>query len=312
MSLIESGSHTPGVRAEDFGLPAGTALRYERPAELLRGLLPSYAMLDSSATRQSGPGNWVLPGWARLWIAPASESLTVGIRNERHAPLGSAMLFGVTSRVMPMSTYGGVSVVVEIGPAAWARLFMPSAELLCDTITPLDRLLPQAWCEDLIARVAGCDRGPELKDVLDAFFLDRMPPPHPQEALIAGIAAVLADEGTNDLAGTAARLGIDGRTMLKLTKRYFGFAPKILLMRTRFLRALTKMLVDPGIPDFAAVPPRYHDVPHFLRDANRFLGMTPRRFLANPMPYTRAALRARLLVLAPTPKLVPEVFAPRR
>lgn len=68
-------------------------------------------------------------------------------------------------------------------------------------------------------------------------------------------------------------------------------------MRARFLRALIPLLVSDAKLDFAAVPPGYHDVPHFIRDAKHFIGMTPRRFLANEMPYTRAALRAHGLVM---------------
>jgi hypothetical protein len=68
-------------------------------------------------------------------------------------------------------------------------------------------------------------------------------------------------------------------------------------MRTRFLRALTAMLLSPVGPDFGVIPAGYHDISHFIRDANRFLGLTPRRFLAIDMPYTRAVLRARTLVM---------------
>jgi len=45
--LIESGSLSSGVDPLHFDLPAGTALRYERPDPRLRALLPSYVVLDS-------------------------------------------------------------------------------------------------------------------------------------------------------------------------------------------------------------------------------------------------------------------------
>lgn len=295
--MIASGSHTPGIRAGDFALPPGTALRYERSARPLRTLLPSYAVLDSDAAIWSGPSSWMLPGWAKLWIAPASDPPDVTIGNRRYPALGKAMLFGVTSRAMPASTYGGVSIVVDIAPRGWARLFASSAELMRDRIIPLEEMLPHGWSEDLLGRIARSDHGEQVKDVLDQFFLERMPPPHPEEDTIAKVAALLVDERTHDLADAAARVGIDGRALLPLTKRYFGFPPKVLTMRTRFLRALTTMLVDRDRPDFAAIPAGYHDVSHFIRDANRFLGMTPRRFLAIEMPYTRAALRARVLAI---------------
>jgi AraC-like DNA-binding protein len=294
--VILSGSHATGVSAADFRLPSGTALRCELPAGPLRPVLSSYAVLDSDPAVHSGPGNWVLPGWARLWIVLAPDPLDVTIDNRRYTTVQAAMLFGVTSRAMPVSTYGGVTVVVDIGPLASARLFAPSAELLRDRVTPLGTLLPPGWSEDLMASLARSDRGAQVKGVLDDFFRERMPPPHPQEDLIARIAALLVDEETHDLADAAAQVGIDKRALLGLTKRYFGFPPKILSMRTRFLRALTAMLLDTGQTDFAAIPAGYHDVSHFIRDANRFLGMTPRRFQAIEMPYTRAVLRARMLV----------------
>ena len=91
--------------------------------------------------------------------------------------------------------------------------------------------------------------------------------------------------------------------LLRLTKRYFGFPPKVLMRRARFLRALTAMLLSPR-EEAAAVPRGYHDASHFIRDGHHFLGTTPRRFAANEMPYLRAALRARALVTAaPTPSL---------
>jgi AraC-like DNA-binding protein len=295
--VIESGSHAPGICAADFDLPPGTALRIERAAAPLRPIFSSYAVLDSDAALQSGATNWLLPRWAMIWIGLAAKPLDIAVGNRRYPKLGPAMLFGVTSRAMPAATYGGVSVVIDIGPLAWARLFAPSAETLRDSITPLAGLVPPGWSEDLAMRVARSDRGADIKFVLDEFFLERMPPPHPDEPLLARIMALLTDEHTHDLSNAAEQVGIDRRLLLPLTKRYFGFPPKLLSMRTRFLRALTGMLVDRGTPDFTAIPVGYHDKSHFLRDANRFLGMTPRRFLALDLPYTRAVLRARLLVM---------------
>ena len=37
--MIESGSHTPGIDPARFGLRPDTALRYERPAAALEGLV---------------------------------------------------------------------------------------------------------------------------------------------------------------------------------------------------------------------------------------------------------------------------------
>ena len=295
--MIESGSHTLGVRSADFRLPSGTALRMERPAEPLCGILSSYSVLDSDASAWPEAENWMLPSWARLWIGINRGPVDVAVGRNPANRLGQAMLVGVTSRAMAASTSGGVSVVIDIGPVAWARLIASSAEAMRDRMVPLDQMVPAGWSEDLVACIAASDCGVQVKAAIDDFFLQRMPPPHPHEALIAKIAALLVDDNVHDLKDAAARVGIDDRTLVRLSKRYFGFPPKILSMRTRFIRVLTAMMLADDDPDYATIPAGYHDVSHFIRDANRFLGLTPRRFLAIEMPYSRATLRARSLVM---------------
>ncbi len=290
--LIESGSHAPGVCAADFNVGPGGGLRIERVADVLRPVLSSYTVFDSDSDLYPNSKNWMLPNWARIWIGLTADLFDVSIGSRRYARVGTASLIGVTSRGMPLTTYGGRSIAIDIAPLAWARLFAPSAESLRDRITPLAELVPAGWSEDLIARVVESERGTDLKFILDAFFLERLPPAHAQEAMLARILALLTDPETNDLSGAAAQVGIDNRLLLRLTKQYFGFPPKILLMRTRFLRALTAMAVDCGKPDFSVAPPGYHDNSHFIRDSNRFLGMTPRRFLALELPYLRTIARA--------------------
>lgn len=309
MALIESGSHAPGVTAADFGLADGSALRIERAADALRPVLSSYSAYDSDATMFPNSKNWMLPNWARIWIGLTADLLDVSVGNRRYARVGSALMIGVTSRAVPITTYGGCSVAIEIAPLAWARLFGPTAENFRDRITPLAELVPAGWSEDLIACVVQSERGADLKFILDNFFLERLPPPHAHEATLQRILALLVDPATHDLSSAAAQAGIDNRTLLRLTKQYFGFPPKMLSMRTRFLRALTTLLVNPGALDCGATPPSYHDISHFIRDANRFLGMTPRRFLALDLPYTRAVLRARLLVMGAATSSLDQVAA---
>ena len=303
--MIESGSLTPGVSAADFGLPAGSAIRYELPAPALRELMPTYVAMDSDpAVYDHSVGSWMLPSWAQIWVVLTAGPIAVTIGSRRYEELSPVTLYGVTSRAMPVSSNGGVTVCVDLSPLGWARLFAPAAQDLRDRITPLDRLMPAARVAELAAELRATDGGPGVKPVLDAFFERHLPPPHPDEPLIVRVQALLADPTTRDLAAGAAEIGISQQTLLRVSKRHFGFPPKLLLRRARFVRALAGMLVSPGPVDHSAVPPGYHDVPHFIRDANHFLGMTPRRFLSMELLYLRAALRARLLVTAvATPSL---------
>lgn len=302
--MIESGTHTPGVSAADFGLPAHTALRYERPAPALDRYLTSYAVLDSEPGQWPGSVEWMLPGWAQIWIVMTAAPISVKIGRRDYDPLPAAVLYGVTSRAMPVMAQGGVTVCVDISPLGWARLFRLSAEKLRDQVTPLDAVMKPALVAELASALARSDLALDVKGILDAFFARHMAVPHPDEAMIAQIMALIADDEVADLTAAADLRGIDQRTVRRLSKRYFGFPPKTLMMRTRFIRTFLPLLAQGSAADHAAVPRGYHDRSHFLRDAGRFLGMTPRRFIAHPSPYRDAALRARRLVIGrPTPSV---------
>jgi AraC-like DNA-binding protein len=296
-AMIESGTHTPGVSPDDFGLPAHTALRYERPAPALCRHLTSYAVLDSEPGRWPGSVEWMLPGWAQIWIIMTRAPISVTIGRREYDPLPAAVLYGVTSRAMPVMAQGGVTIGIDVSPLGWARLFRLSAEKLRDQVTPLGAVMKPALVAELASALAQSDRARDVKGVLDTFFAKHMAVPHPDEAMIAQIMALIADDEIADLAAAADARGIDQRTVRRLSKRYFGFPPKLLMMRTRFIRTFLPLLAQGSRADHGAVPRGYHDRSHFLRDARRFLGMTPRRFIAHNSPYRDAALRARRLVI---------------
>jgi AraC-like DNA-binding protein len=301
--MIESGSLTPGVSADMFGLPPHTALRYEQPAAALQNLITSYVVLDSDDL-PGGQGEWMLPAWAQMWFILTDGPITVTIGNRRYDPMPKAALYGVTSRAMPVQSHGGVTVGVDLTALGWARLIDRPAEQFRDRVTPLREVIPPVIVAEIVDRLRGSDRSLQVKGILDDIFLRCMAVPHRDEPTIAKVMALITDGTVDDVATVAARLGIDGYELRRVSRRYFGFPPKTLMMRGRFLRRFVPMLMSADRTRGVAVPKGYHDASHFLRDANRFLGMTPRRFLAIDTPYLNAALRARAIVLgAATPTL---------
>lgn len=302
--LIESGSLTPGISPDEFGLPPGTALRYERPDAQLRDHLTSYAVLDSVVEDDWHATEWMLPGWAQIWVVMTPEPIKVRIGNRAYDPIPKALLYGVTSRAMPIRARGGVTVCIDVSPLGWARLFAQAAEALRDQLVPLDTVLPPGMLAELGSALARSDRSLEVKGVLDELFLRHLPPANSDEPRIRQIWDAIADPDLGDVAKAASMHGIDRRAASRLSRKYFGFPPKLLMMRARFLRALIPVLEAGPSADHTILPRGYYDRSHFLRDANRFLGMTPRQFAAHPSPYAAAARRARRLVIgSPIPSL---------
>lgn len=295
--MIESGSHVPGVSAADFALPHHTALRLELPAPELRGCLSDYHVLDSEGPQALDAVSWVLPAWPAIRFIMTDRRMRLEIGRRIYDPVPLASVYGTTSRAMRLTTNGGVTIGIGLRPAAWARLFRRPADQCRDRLTLLHELMAPGPVDALIERLRRSDQGPGVKAILDAFFAEALGPPHPDEPLIEKLGALIADEEVRDLGQAGERVGIGPAALRRLSARYFGFPPKTLLNRTRFLRSLNRM-IEADATDYALVGPTYFDASHFLRDGYRFLGMTPRRFLQQyENPYPKAVNRARRIVM---------------
>ncbi len=290
--MIESGSLTPGTRVERFDVPEHTALRVEMPAPALRDLVSNYHIMDSQREHHDGRQQWLLPSWPalRFILAPDPITLTVGAR--RYDPIPEAALYGTASRAMQMTTHGGVTVGVDLTPLGWARLMNRRADLYRDRIVPLETVLPPAWVARTLQRLRDSDQGSEVKAILDDMLLAIVAPATPDDAAIVALQRLIADDATRDLTAAATAVGMTPAALRRLATRYFGFPPKTLLIRTRFLRSLVRMMHAGDDADYSAIAPTYFDASHFLRDADRFLGTTPRRFLRQDHRYLSAFLRA--------------------
>ena len=290
--LIESGSHVSGATADAFKLPANTAFRLERPAAELARLFTNYHVMDSVEAERASVVDWMLPSWAAIRIYLGDNPLVVTLGNRTYDPVPNAALYGVTSRAMRVATGGGVSVGIGLSPVGWARLFHQRADAYRDRITPLDALMQPDRVAALEAALRASDGGAEVKPVLDTFFADMSGEANPDEPLIERITALIRQDVLRDVDELADELGIDTDRLRRLTNRYFGFPPKTLMLRTRFLRSFIRMKSARDRADYSLVAPIYHDHSHFLRDARRFLGMTPKQFMAMNTSYLDASIRA--------------------
>lgn len=296
--LIESGSLTPGVSVDAFGLPPRTALRMELPAPELRDFLTDYHAFDSDPTYHERRDHVILPTWPIIRFAFAQERISLSIGPRTYDPVPPAALYGTVTRAQRLVSHGGVTIGIGISPIGWGRLFDVPASDLRDRAVPLDRMMQAADVEALYVRLAASDRGRDIKPILDAFFKDHIGPPTRDEPFVRRFNDLLREDAEIDLASAAERVGVSPVSLRRLSTRYFGFPPKILMIRARFLRSIVRMLMKGGdAPDYSLMSKAYFDIPHFLRDADRFLGMTPRRLMEHDNGYVLASLRARYAVL---------------
>lgn len=295
--MIVSGSHTPGVDPVDFGLPDFAALRYERPAGALDGLVSDYFVFDSEGPQVQNVTNWMLPTGPVIRITLTQHPILVETETGGWHRRPTAALYGPATRARRVTTNGGVTIGATLKPAGVARLANIEMAEHLDDVIELDRIFGSAVTDALVESLRTSDQGPAVKPILDEFFLRSMPIPHRRERDIRRLDRALLSEDVQSLADLQAFLNLPTYTVRRLAKRYFGFLPVTLIARTRFMRSLMAVMETGAVRGYHMIDPGYFDTSHFLRDCKRFLGMTARQFLAMDTGYLDITIRARRAII---------------
>ncbi len=306
--MIGGGTATPDVPPSVFTMPGGLSIRYDEPDPAIADSITGYHVY--AADRSDERIDWFLPGTANIRVTLGAGPIDLTIRRRTYSPLPEVTLFGPTSQAMRAVTRGGVMVGIGVSALGWSRLFPRAASDYRDRVVPLAEAASSELAEGLRATLAATDRDGEVKPALDAFFARRLGPPHPDSAQIRKLMELIVDDGVEGLGELTRTLQLPPHSLRRLSARHFGFPPKMLLLRARFLRVFTRLVLAGDVLDYSALGDGYWDASHFLRDARAFLGTTPRRFMAQPTTFLQASLRARAAVLgAPTQAL--HALAPR-
>ena len=201
----------------------------------------------------------------------------------------------------------------------------PSSKSLCFTIAPPTRmwgvgLLPLGWArfvrEDampLADRMANgadhpafasfiplaesiFDGPPDIEaeyDRIARYFGNRSDGPVIDEARIVALHAALVDPEVKTVTQLVERAGCSQRTLERISHRAFGFSPKLLLRRQRFLRSLAHYVTSPSAKWIGSLDGQYHDQAQFVRDFRSFMGMTPREYAALDKPILGGFMQSR-------------------
>ena len=287
----------PGVDPADFRLPDLTALRYELPTAELAPFVADYHVLDSIRVPGELPCEHMLPNGPAIRIILAEHPMVLMVGQEAGVTLPRASLYGPMSRAAAMEVgTGGVTVGITLTAAGLARLGQLDAHGLRDRVVPLETIIAPPAVDRLTRTLLASDQGPAVKGIFDDSLPAWFARPHPQEADIMRISALLATPGITTVNEARERLGMHPRQLERLSRHHFGFSPKLLFRRARLLRSIVALKLAGPPFDLSLIDPDYHDHSHFTRDAHRFLGMSPMRFLKLPNHYIDAALRARVIV----------------
>jgi len=274
--------------------------RFYRPHERLRPYISAYFFADFP----EGPPVEALmyPEWAHIRIALAGQwRIQIG-DTVSATPDCWSVITGPTSRGTRVSARPPASTIsIGLLPLGWARLIGRSAAPYADRIEPLASLFPDRAEPLRQALLEASREGPGDDDfacaILDRFFQSLEAAGNPVPPLLLRAHELLLDPAIATVEQFASELGRSGRQLSRISADLFGFPPKLLLRRQRFVRSLMALHDHPDKPWSMLIDGGYYDHSHFVRDFRQFMDMSPSQFQAQARLHVDRVADVRMLQL---------------
>ncbi|MBX3563316.1 MAG: hypothetical protein KF730_01950 [Sphingomonas sp.] len=271
------------------------AVRYMRPDPRLMPYISGYHAYAAGRIGGGPYHEWFFPGWANVRFRLASAPWQLGYGDAAPEEVPEMVLFGPSRSGAHSISQGGHLVGFGVTPLGWHRLFRDPAQRFADRLTPLDGLWPAARPMQDALRDARTTA--DVVRIFNAHLLGALRPASPDEALIARLFDLLVEDHDLDLRKAAVAMGCSPQKLRRISIAHFGFPPKILLRRSRFLKSLVAIVgTEPGQWS-QRISASYFDQSHFIRDSHYFLGMKPGAFLALDRPLAMLSIKARQAAL---------------
>jgi AraC-like DNA-binding protein len=276
-------------------LADAVTVRFFMPSPAVAPYISTYYLTDFSVGQGQTVEDWLHPEWAnlRIWDQVACRS-AIGAGELQVTPKVSVT--GPTSLAGHFRTEQARAWGIGLLPQGWARFIDAPASLHADRTSDGQTDPAFAKVSPLVDTLFAEKPDPAAEAArIDAFFcklLDQCPP-HEDEPKIRAAHTALIDDGVASVSELAQTLDISTRSLERLSLKAFGFSPKLLLRRQRFLRSLAQFMLDPSLTWIKTLDWHYVDQAHFVRDFRRFMTMSPSAYAALDHPVLRSAARAR-------------------
>lgn len=278
------------------GLSSAVSTRFFMPSPELAPYISTYYLTEFAGAPGEIIADWLHPEWANLRLTDTPR-WSASIGDAPFAPLARIIGTGPTGVATHFSVDGPMrSWGIGLLPLGWLRLLDCPASQLADQTLACTSDGPFGDFTALHDTVFDGQVNPQAEAArIDAFLVELLSrrPPSEDEVRVRAAHAALLDDQVATVGDLADRLGISSRSLERLSLRAFGFSPKLLLRRQRFLRSLAQFMLDPSLTWIRTLDWHYVDQAHFVRDFRRFMTMSPSEYAALDHPVLRSAARAR-------------------
>ncbi len=293
--------------AQDFSFD----IRYYRLAAELEPYFSVLYSFDLRCDEESEITDHLPPEWSAMLLYLGGTSPRASVVPEPLRRRSSFPIRGPSSRAITMSLSAARVWGLSLLPLGWARFCRAPAHELADQVVDGAQHPAFALFRPLHSLVEEADKNPAtVPDVVNAFLLAQDRSPVPAQAQILACQQALSDPSVGDVETLASRVGVGRRTLERLCARYFGFSPKLLLRRQRFLRSLAAYMLGPRENWSRALDGQYYDQAHFVRDFRRFMGISPTEYAERPHPVLDRIMARWMTDQGVAPRADPPIMLP--
>ena len=280
-----------------------TSVGVGQPSVQLRFFMPSAALAPYVTTfyhmeiDQAGDVplvDYLHPEWANIRISEGAD-LQAGIGQEALQSVPRFVATGPTSLTTKFSIREGSFWGIGLLPLGWLQFVGAPAHNYADRFCDADKdpffstLKPLG--DTLFA--AGSDLAAQAQ-LIEDHLVGLLKEPSEEAEAVTRVHGALVDTNLSVVSELVEASGMQIRTLERFSKRIFGFPPKLLLRRQRFLRSLSQFMLDPSLSWLKTLDYQYHDQAHFVRDFRRFMTMPPNKYRQMDHPILMAAVRGRM------------------
>lgn len=265
--------------------------RFFAPPAEFEGCLTSIYLLELSVPDGRRVLDWLQPEWGNLRVFSGDlPSARVGD--------GPAVVDACVTATGPSSRAGpfelGQTRMWGVGllPLGWARFIGRPASAYANLLTDAERH-PDFACFAGLRDVFSTPPDDDAEFARIVEILRGCAQPVPDEAKIRAVHGAMVELGLATVDDFAARAGLSVRALERVCRRHFGFAPKLLLRRQRFMRTLAAWMLGGTGRWSPAIDELYTDQAHFNHEFHEFMGMSPTEYAALPHPILSAFMEQR-------------------
>lgn len=270
-------------------------VRFYRLSAALQPYFTALYSFDINCTDGRLFEDYLHPEWATMRFSRGTPP-SAAIGSDPLAPQWPFVVSGPTSRSIHFKLRTARIWGLGLLPAGWGRFIPAPAHGFADrTLDGAGHPAFACFAPLLdLARAEGQGRDATAA-AINAYLGTLAPPPNPHEGAIIACHEASRDPDVGSVTQLAERTGISPRSLERLCKRYFGFPPKMVLRRQRFLRSLAHFMGEGGRSWSESLDRQYCDQAHFVRDFRAFMGMTPSEYAEMPHPVIDPIMSQRMV-----------------